>query len=99
MSRYANILLASVTAAVLLWGGTFHRSAEDLLNTSSQGFHHSFLGSIYASFSSLVHHDSILIAAAGEDSEDSAGDKKDGKEENDKEDGNLTELWNSVQLG
>jgi hypothetical protein len=47
----------------------------------------------------LVHRDSNLIAAAGEDSEDSAGDNKKGKEENDKEDGSLTELWNSVQLG
>jgi hypothetical protein len=99
MNRYANILLASVAAVVLLWGGTFHRSAVDHLNTSSQGSHHSFLGSVYASFSSLVHHDSTLIAAAGEDSEDSTGDNKNGKEENDKEDGNLTELWNSVQLG
>jgi hypothetical protein len=93
MSRYANILLASVAAAILLFGGTFRQSAADPLHRPFQGSSHSFLGSIYACFSSLNHHMSTLIADADEDSEDSAGDKKD------EEDGKLKDLWDSVQLG
>jgi len=93
MSKYANILLASMAVAVLLLGGTFQQSAADPFYRSFQGSRHSFLGSVYDSFSSFSHAKGILIAAADEESEDSTGDKKDG------EDGKLKELWDSVQLG
>jgi hypothetical protein len=96
MNRYTNILLASLAVTVLLLGGTFRQSAADPLHRSFQGSRHSFLGSIYASFSSLSPYKSTLIAAADENSEDSEGDKKDGKDE---EDGGLKELWDSVLLG
>ncbi len=54
MSRYANILLASVAVAVLLLGGTFRQSAADPLNMSLPRFPPFLLGVyFYASFSSL----------------------------------------------
>jgi hypothetical protein len=99
MKRCTNILLASLAVTVLLLGGTFRRSAADPIHKSFQGTCHSFLGSIYASFSSLSPYKSNLIAAAAEDSEDSTSDNKDGKDGEDEEDGKLKELWDSVLLG
>jgi hypothetical protein len=96
MSKYTNFLPALMAAAVLMLGGTFGQSTVDALYRSFQSSSHSFLGSIYAPFSSLSHYKSMLIAAADENSTDSEGDKKDGKDE---EDGDLKELWDSVLLG
>lgn len=96
MSRYANILPAFVVAVALLLGGTFSQSAVGSLDRSSQGPHHSFLGSIYPHFSSVGYHENTLIAAADEDSEELTDDKKDGKEDKDDK---LKEQWESVQLG
>jgi hypothetical protein len=99
MSRYTNIFLASVAAIVLILGGTFRQSAPDFLYRSFQGSYNTLLGSIYTPFSSLTHDKGALIAAADEESEDSTGDKKDGKGGKDEDDGGLKELWDSPQLG
>jgi hypothetical protein len=99
MRRYANILLASVAVAALFLSGTFRQSIPDPLCRSFQASHHFLFGSIYASVSSLNQHKNTLIAAADADSEDSIGDKQEGKDDKDEEDGKLKELWDSVQLG
>jgi hypothetical protein len=99
MNRFTNILLAFLAVTVLLLGGTFRQSAADPLHRSFQGSRHSFLGSIYASFSSFSHAKGILIATPDEDSEDSTEGKKDGRDSKDEEEGNLKELWDSVLLG
>jgi hypothetical protein len=99
MNRHTNIFLASLAVTVLLSGGTFGLSAADLLHRSCQGSSHSLLGSIYAPFPSLILNKSTLIAAADEDSEDMNGEKKDGKDGKNEEEGRLKELWDSVLLG
>lgn len=92
MRRYTIAFLAFVTAAVLISGGTFRQSAVDSSCSSFQGYYAPFLGSICTFFSPVSHDRSTRVAAADEDTEDSAGDK-------DEEDGILKELWESVQLG
>lgn len=98
MSRYTNILLASMAAAVLLLSGALWQSADDPSNRSFNNSHPSYWGCIWGPLFSLEQDKSIQVAAAEEDSDDSKGEKKDGKDE---EDGGIKgkELWDSVQLG
>lgn len=99
MSRYTNILLASMAAAVFFLSGTFWQSAGHNPYKSLNGSQASFWGFIGAPLSSIVKESSTRVAVADVDSEDSEGDKKDAKDGKDEEDGAIKELWDSVQLG
>ncbi len=96
MRKYTNILLASMAAAVLLLSGTFWQSAGHHPYKSLNGSQASSWESIGTPLSSLEQDKSTLVAAADEDSEDSKGEKKEGRDE---EYGGLKEIWDSVQLG
>ena len=75
-----------MAATVLLLSGTSWQSA--------------FWGSVGAPLSSLRQEKSTRVAATVEHSDDSEGDKTDGKDGQDEENGGgLKELWDSVQSG
>jgi hypothetical protein len=99
MSKYAYIIPVSVAVAFLLLGGAFGQSTGYPLHRQFQGAGFPLPGPIPESSLSLTRHNSILIAAADEDSEDSAADKKDGKDGKDEDEGRLKDLWDSVLLG
>ena len=100
MSRCTNVLLASMAATVLLLGMTSWQSAGYHQYKSLNGSQASFWGSVGAPLSSLGQENSTRVAATVEHSEDSEGDKTEGKDGKDEEDGGgQKELWDSVQSG
>jgi hypothetical protein len=104
MSKYAYIIPVSLAVAFLLLGGAFGQSTGYPLHRQFQGAGFLLPEPISESSLSLTRRNSILIAAADEDSEDSAADKKDddnkdGKDSKDEEDRGLKDLWDSPLLG
>lgn len=99
MSYYGNILIVSVVAAVLMFGGMPRRSTAEHWQSSPDFSGPSAPACLLAPLPWPGQDRPILVAAADEDSEDSGSDKKDGDNGKDDEDGGMKDLWDSVLLG